>query len=341
MSLIGEARVAKRNKEVCEALETMYAEGNLNFSFEITAAQTFVKDGITYVDAAEGNNLIGMAVVSIPAYPEAKALALVAELNQEDEMLRSFEGSLIDLAELTFEDIQNALYRAVYEAIPNKDDECRWHLYFREITMTKAILNVGSKAFAVEYVIDPAEEDGKQVIVKDVYEVEYQRKEGEPSMTLEEALSRIAELEEQLAAANQKAEDAENEKNEKETELNNKEEEMAQKDRHCAELEGQIETLNQQVAELTPYKEQVETMQAEAEAQALAEKKNKIKNYAQKNGLDLEDQVIAEAIENMDYEALIAQVMEKIDEIADPTPALASFSDITTDPTAWMFESRK
>lgn len=350
VSLIGEARVAKRNKEICEALETMYAEGNLNFSFEITAAKTITENGITYVDADEGNNLIGMAVVSIPAYPEAKALALVAEADQEDRMLRSFEGALIDLAEMTFDDIQEALYRAVYEALPKTNgepDPC-WHFYFREISMSRAILNVGTKAYAVEYMIDEADHDGKQVIVKDVYEVEYQRKEGEETMTLEEVLARNAELEAEIAQEKQKAEDIENEKQlkedelkEKDEKLNEKEEEIAQKNERCSELEAQIEALNQQIAELTPYKERIEAMEAEAAAKALAEKREKMKAYAQKNGLDIEDQVIAEAIENMNYEALVAQVMEVEEEEEAKAPHLAGFEDMTTDGRDWLFQSRK
>ena len=37
------------------------------------------------IDASEGNELIGMAVVSTPAYPEATALKLVAEQTREDD----------------------------------------------------------------------------------------------------------------------------------------------------------------------------------------------------------------------------------------------------------------
>ena len=43
------------------------------------------------IDAAEGNELIGMAVVSTPAYPEATALALVAEDGGENTKIRQGE----------------------------------------------------------------------------------------------------------------------------------------------------------------------------------------------------------------------------------------------------------
>lgn len=42
------------------------------------------KDGVQVIDAAEGNELIGMAVVTTPAYLEATALQLVAEEQNPD-----------------------------------------------------------------------------------------------------------------------------------------------------------------------------------------------------------------------------------------------------------------
>ena len=54
----------------------MYQAGTLAFSFEIQVSEITEADGVAMIDAAEGNELIGMAVVSTPAYPEATALAL-------------------------------------------------------------------------------------------------------------------------------------------------------------------------------------------------------------------------------------------------------------------------
>lgn len=55
MSLIGEARIPKRDGAVCGTLLRMYAEGKLNFSFEILAEQIEERDGLQVIDAAEGN----------------------------------------------------------------------------------------------------------------------------------------------------------------------------------------------------------------------------------------------------------------------------------------------
>ncbi len=80
-SLIGQARIPKREEDVCNALMELYANGMLKFSFEIqyTADATVEENGVLYVDADDRNALTGVAVVSVPAYSESVALNLVAE----------------------------------------------------------------------------------------------------------------------------------------------------------------------------------------------------------------------------------------------------------------------
>ena len=89
VSLMGEARIPKRETDICQCVMELYGMGSLNFSFEIkyVRSDTIVKDNVSYVDASENNALIGMAIVSVPAYKESKAQSLVAEENDdEDEM---------------------------------------------------------------------------------------------------------------------------------------------------------------------------------------------------------------------------------------------------------------
>lgn len=85
ISLLGEARIPKRNPMLCETLMKLYEAGALNFSFEILVGNATQVDGITLIDAAEGNELIGMAVVTTPACPEATALKLIAEDENDDD----------------------------------------------------------------------------------------------------------------------------------------------------------------------------------------------------------------------------------------------------------------
>ena len=81
VSLMAEARIPKRERDVCLAMLDLYACGCLNFSFEISydPACVVIVDGVSYVDASERNVLKGVAVVSVPAYRESTALSLVAE----------------------------------------------------------------------------------------------------------------------------------------------------------------------------------------------------------------------------------------------------------------------
>ena len=84
-ALVGYARVWKRNAAVCRILSEMFADGKLQFSFEINAGtQEKSEDGTIVINADENNYLEGMCVVSLPACPEAVAEQLVAELIPKD-----------------------------------------------------------------------------------------------------------------------------------------------------------------------------------------------------------------------------------------------------------------
>lgn len=96
VSLIGEVRIPKRDARLCESIRQMYAAGRLAFSFEIMASVITEVNGVMTIDAAEGNELIGMAIVSVPAYPEATALRLVAEGKKEDEIMDEMTKKLAE-----------------------------------------------------------------------------------------------------------------------------------------------------------------------------------------------------------------------------------------------------
>lgn len=102
-ALIGVARISKRDQETCEAIASLFAQNKLKFSFEIacsTMAQ--LDDGTVQIDAAEGNYITSLAVVSTPACPSAVAMQLVAEteerkeadaeMNKENEIIESAEA---------------------------------------------------------------------------------------------------------------------------------------------------------------------------------------------------------------------------------------------------------
>lgn len=78
--LVGIARIEKRFERACTAVQELYEMGKLCVSFEITASVYEQREDELIIDAADENNLIGMCIVSIPAYEDARALALVASM---------------------------------------------------------------------------------------------------------------------------------------------------------------------------------------------------------------------------------------------------------------------
>lgn len=88
--LVGTARVEKRFERACAAIQQLYEMDKLRVSFEIIASVYTQTTDEIIIDADDGNKLIGMCIVSIPAYEDAKALALIASLltepNQAEEI---------------------------------------------------------------------------------------------------------------------------------------------------------------------------------------------------------------------------------------------------------------
>ena len=268
-SLMGQARIPKRETEICQRLAELYAMNMLKVSYEIRYVRSDVvmQDDVCFVDASDNNYLTGMCVVSVPAYPESTAQSMIAEDDKEE------------------------------------------------------------KPEAHEVEDDPEIDDDKE------------ENEGADKMTLEEAMSTIAqkdqtiaELEGKVAAAEKNAEDIENEKKVKESELaqaesdkNKAAEELSVAQNTISEKEQRIAELEAKIAELEPMKAELETIKAEKEAAALAEKQNKAKSFAERQGLDVEKEEVKNAIASLDYEAIASMAME-IKPDTEQKVTIASFS---------------
>lgn len=266
-SLMGQARIPKRESEICQRLAELYAMNMLKVSYEIryVHSDVVVKDDICYVDASDNNYLTGMCIVSVPAYPESVAQSMIAEDDNDDDELEECK---------------------VEDGLETDDDE--------------------------------------------------EENEGADKMTLEEAMSTIAqkdktiaELESKISASEKCMQDMEKEKGEAieqaacnkdkaKAELDEAKNSIAEKDVKIAELEAKI-------AELEPMKAELETIKAEKEAAALAEKQNKAKSFAERQGLDVEKDEVKNAIASLDYEAIASMAME-IKPDTEKKVTMASFS---------------
>lgn len=377
VSLIGYARINKRSQLVCEAIQELYDNNALNFSFEISAGLVDVVDGISIVDANEANELTAMAVVSVPAYPESKALELVAEA---DEMVRFYANANMQISEVDIETVKRRFHELLFEMLGDKTYWLNVLLFCHDCVILYDYNGGGT--YKVEYMME-----NDDLIIKDFYEVKFVRSEGsekemneemkvsEVEVTTEEVVAEVQEVaevevaeetvveaeaqtetaeeiaeevvaeevvsEEVAAEAEMAEEDKDDEDDEPEAEddVDDKEpekDELAEARKRCAELEAEIESLKQFKAELDRINE--EKIKAEADA-----KKANLRNYAVSEGLSVEDNVIAEAIENLNYEAIVAEVTANKSKVKEPKKEesyFASYTDIGVGGISYLLKSR-
>lgn len=324
-SLIGYARITKRSEAVCDAIERLYEEDSLNFSFEISAGVVEVVDGITIVDANPENELTGMAVVSVPAYPESKALDLVAE---NENMDKTFSNMLF-ISELDIEAVRMRLWNWMYD---NFDGCCMRILLFCPDCFIMYDECCG-KTYKVEYMVE-----NDEMVIRDYYEVNFSRSEGSEKMntdiekvveqeavaevvaeeveqiiseeTTEEIVSENIETAEESAEVEVAEEVVSEEVSAEEIAEETAEETAEEVDaeemhKRCAELEAELEELRALKAQV----EQAEAEKAAAEKAAqLKAEQDSLRALAQKEGLDVNEQKIAEIIEKCDYKALISEI---------------------------------
>lgn len=327
ISLIGEARIPKRERTICERVIELYERGELNFSFEIRYTEDHIikKDGVTYIDAAEHNVITGMAIVSVPAYEESFALSLVAEErtevdNSDEEVNKGVEN--MDKAEniVTEEAIAEEIVVANEEAKPENTSEQA----VAETVETEAVAE--TEAIAEEAV---AEE-----------------------VSSEEATAEEVVAEATTETVAEEAEDPEDDENLKETEDPedpDEEEKPAKAERTVAELEmalakteadwaiehAQFMALEAEIADLRANKavmdaeiERLRAVEAELaainaakDAEEKARNEEKARLFAEKQGLNTQDEAVASAVKSLDYKAIAELAMAQ--EPAIPTPSVS------------------
>lgn len=369
VSLYGEARVPKREADICEALMDMYASGNLNFSFEITyiPENTVYKDGTLYVDAAETNALTGMAVVSIPAYPEATALALVAQQNDLNETDENAPNEALDGSENTENKEVREMDKERMVAEPEEEEVVDTTLV-AENTDPEAGDNTGDGAedqTSTEEVLPDGEDEEED---------EAKRANAEEAVATTEEVVRVdtmvdstlehVEEEDNQATAETVVFPAGGEVPAQEvsivppappapakevhtTETVETTEEyhirvtrletiVAEKDAKIAELEDRMSDYEQMKAELETYRE-------EAEKRERTAKIAKAEAWAKRQGLDIEDEAVKNAINEFNYEALADLVMASVpeeDETAVKTVSIVSEMKVPDDSYGGLISNR-
>ena len=316
VSLYAQARFPKRELDACMALVHMYEEGKLFVSVELryNPEHTFRKDGVLFVDAYEGNALTGIAIVSDPACIDAAALDMVAEKEADDspEIItngdeptnRGETGLMNEDQKMTAEVQEEAQNIAVAEEAEQAQEAvAETEVAIAEGEGAGAEANDGEGGGNTTEdapVIDPSDEE--QRVNAEVLEHSIDTHEsvenwgGEPVHVIEYH-ERVIETMEEAGTV-------------------------------IAELENQI-------AELNEIKAKYDAMVAEREAAELAEKQEKARTFAEKQGLNVTETCVAEAIAALDYakiaELTMAQVKEEEPEPeAEPVQriSLASFVEL-------------
>ena len=328
VSLYGKIKIPKRDRDIVFHLVDLYEMGRFAVSVELSynPKEIVLKDGGKFIDVSEDSALTGLCLVWKPACSDAYALDMVAEAADDSEEIvaeseehtgeRGETGTMENEKNLTAEVEEVEVAQAEAEVVAEEQ--------------TEAVAEEQTEAVAEEQAEAVAEEETAVA---------------EEAQTEAEVTEEAKEDDDEKACAETQEANAEVLEHSVDTH-----ESVEQWCPDCPPVhvieyhERIIETmddagaliaeLDKQIAELTEIKGKYDAMIAEVEAKALAEKQVKAKAFAEKQGLDVNDIAVAEAIENLDYtkiaELTMAQVQDE-DPVAEekaPAITLASFVEL-------------
>lgn len=259
-----------------------------------------------------------MAVVSVPAYPEAKAFDLVAELDEMKAMEQMFKHTVMRhvFSEVSLQTVYQWVYDALKEIFPEY-----WYQFCIERVCADCFIaydSVTAKTYKVDFMVT---DDG--LVVIDGYEVVYARKESE--MVKEIEMVEAEKMEEEIVEVSE-AEVEVSETEEESVEMSEAEE--AEVDAEVTEAEAEVEALEAEAefveveiakAEAEPVEEQVNPFQAELDRanerireleeneakRELEENRKVLKAFAQRMKMDMDNESVKEAIEEGSYEKIV------------------------------------
>ena len=270
--LVGTARVEKRFERACAAIQQLYDLDKLRVSFEITASVYQQLEDELIIDAAEGNNLIGMCIVSIPAYEDAKALALVASMTTDADT--AYPSYMLPMQwPPAMEPIRVELVQPVQPA------------------NTAIVSDPSADETPVEK--QPSQDAPTQ----------------ETETSSEEIIERkdaMTEPEEVLTTSAEKPEEEEKEHIEEEKDKKPASKTAEAEDPQIAAMKAELDSLKQTNAQLAQFKTKWEAAEAAALKAKEDKKREGIKQLLASHQLKAED--YQEAIEKLDYAAVVAAV---------------------------------
>ena len=335
--LYAEARFPKREYDACVRLIELYELGKLCVSVELkyNPEHTVMIDGAKMIDAHEDNALTGLCIVSRPAEEKAVALDMVAEEHADDSQSIITEGEeLTNRGETETMKKENVMAEEVEQTA-----EAEQTVTETETTVAENI-EQAAEPNAEETVVAEnanAEEDAGEP--KKPEEDDEDKKEdavAETQETQAEVLEHSVDTHESVETCPYSGEPVHViEYHERIIET------MAEAGTVIAELESQI-------AELKEIESKYNAILAEQHEKVLAEQRSKAKAFAEKQGLDVTNEAVANAINDVNYQMIAELVMaeeqeEPAQEAETEKVTLASFveMEVGNEPYGGILKPRK
>lgn len=299
ISLYATARVPKREQEICVRLAELYQLGKLNVSFEVRYNPEFTveKDGVLFIDANEDNALTGIAVVSVPACPDATALDMVASVaDDSEEIVTEGEELTAERGETKPMEKENITAEVTEETVITEEAVA-------ETEETQETAAEEQTAVAEEQ--EPVEEQKEEAVAEtDEANAEVLEHSVDTHESVENCGGEPVHVFEYRERVIETMNDA----------------------------EALVAELDAKITELEEIKSKYDAIVVAEQEKAMAEKRESAKVFAEKQGLDVNETAVAEAIQNLDYakiaELTMAQAQEEPVKNEQPAITLASYIEL-------------
>lgn len=345
VSLYGKIKIPKRDREIIYRLVDLYEMGRFAVSVELSydPREVVLKDGGKFIDASENSSLTGLCLVWKPACEDAYALDMVAEEADDSEEIvaaseeqpeRGETSSMKKEEKITAEEQEENL-----NAEAEQDNEEN-QIAVAEGEGASETGGEGASESGGEGASEGGEgasEGGGSGASGDDDSGDEGDDAGGDALTIDpdDEGKTIAEQSEANAEVLEHSVDT-HESVEQCPYTGEPVHVIEYHERIIETLEeagALIAELDKQIAELNEIKSKYDTIIAEQEEKALAEKRENAKSFAEKQGLNIHDTAVAEAIEKLDYEKIAELTMAEEQDQEEEKPAkqvitLASFVEM-------------
>lgn len=344
VSLYGKIKIPKRDRDIIYRLVDLYEMGRFAVSVELSydPREVVLKDGGKFIDASENSSLTGLCLVWKPACEDAYALDMVAEeadnseeivAASEEQPERGETSSMKKEEKITAEEQEEQLNA---EAEQN-DAENQVAVAEGEGASESGGEGASEGGEGASEGGEGASEGGGSGASDGDDSGDEGDDAGGDALTIDpdDEGKTIAEQSEANAEVLEHSVDT-HESVEQCPYTGEPVHVIEYHERIIETLEDAgalIAELDKQIAELNEIKSKYDTIIAEQEAKALAEKRENAKVFAQKQGLNVQDTAVAEAIEKLDYEKIAELTMAEEREPEEEKPerqviTLASFVEM-------------